>query len=117
MKGLLIVGIFIIILLVPIGIWMQMQGKERGRRHFETFYSAEIDSQIESVRIAYKGTGMKLSDGREFVFYPFTDQGFNEGNIFNNTAEKEDKVGKKAYSDTLYLIKNDKKLAYTFKKF
>jgi hypothetical protein len=95
MKGFLKVGIFIIILLVPIGIWMQIQGKERGRRYFETFYSAEIDSQIESVRIAYKGTGIKLTDGREFVFYPFTDNSLNEGNILNYTAEKEDRVVKK----------------------
>ncbi|WBL42315.1 hypothetical protein PBT90_16385 [Algoriphagus halophytocola] len=117
MKTLLIVGIFIIIILLPIGIWMQIKAKDRGLRHFETFYSAEIDSRIESIRIAFKGTGMKLSDGREFVFYPITDQVLNDGSIFNYTAEKKNRVIKKPYSDTMYLIKNDQKLAYTFKKF
>lgn len=105
------------IILVPIGIWMQKQSRERGKSHFEAFYSAEIDSQIESVRIAYKGTGMKLVDGRTFVFYPFTDKNLNKGNIFNHTAEKGDLVLKDANSDTLYLIKRNKRLAYTFQRF
>lgn len=111
-----LIGFFLIIGALLI-IYLSIDQDQRANSHFEAFYSAEIDSQIESVRIAYKGTGMKLSDGREFVFYPFTDQDLNEGNIFNYTAENGDKVIKKAYSDTLYLTKNDKKLAYTFKKF
>lgn len=105
------------IILIPIGIWMQKQSRERGKSHFKAFYSAEIDSQIESVRIAYKGTGMKLSDGREFVFYPYTDKVLNAGNIFNQTAKNGDLVLKTAHSDTLYLIKENVKLAYTFQKF
>lgn len=116
MKKIIIIGVFLILGAILI-IYLSIDQDRRANKHFELFYSAEIDSQIESVRIAYKGTGLKLRDGREFVFYPFTDTDLNEGNIFNYTAEKEDKVVKKAYSDTLYLIKNDKKLAYTFKKF
>lgn len=116
MKKMALIGFFLIIGALLI-IYLSIDQDQRANSHFEAFYSAEIDSQIESVRIAYKGTGMKLSDGREFVFYPFTDQDLNEGNIFNYTAENGDKVIKKAYSDTLYLTKNDKKLAYTFKKF
>ena len=116
MKKMFLIGFFLILGILFI-VYLSIYQDQRANIHFETFCSAEIDSQIESVRIAYKGTGMKLSDGREFVFYPYTDQNLNEGNIFNYTAEKEDKVVKKAYSDTLYLIKNDKKLAYTFKKF
>lgn len=116
MKKMALIGFFLIIGALLI-IYLSIDQDQRANSHFEAFYSAEIDSQIESVRIAYKGTGMKLSDGREFVFYPFTDQDLNEGNIFNYTAKNGDKVIKKAYSDTLYLTKNDKKLAYTFKKF
>lgn len=116
MKKIVIVGFFLIFAALLI-IYLSIDQDQRANKHFESFYSAEIDSRIEAVGIAYKGTRMKLTDGREFVFYPFTDNRLNEGNIFNYTAEKEDRVVKKAYSDTLYLFKNDKKLAYIFKKF
>jgi len=117
MKGLLKLGVLIIILLVPIGIWTQIKSKERGKKHFEVFYSAEINSQIETVRIAYKGSGIKLTDDREFVFYPLTDKNFNNGRIFNQTAEKGDKIIKRAYEDTLYLHTQDGVLKYAFQKF
>lgn len=116
MKKMVIIGLFLFLGVVLV-IFISVDQGQKANKHFEAFYSADIDSQIESVRIASKGTGMKLSDGRGFVFYPFTDQDLNEGSIFNYTTEKEDRVIKNAYSDTLYLIKNDKKLAYTFKKF
>lgn len=117
MKNILFLGLLIIIVLIPIGIWMQTKSKERGKRNFKDFYSTEINSQIESVGIKNKGSGIKLSNGQEFVFYPFTDDNLNGGNLFNYTAEKGDKIIKHAYSDTLYLIQDDRKLAYTFKKF
>ena len=116
MKKMVLIGFFSIIGVLLI-VYLSIDQDQRANTHFEAFYSAEIDSKIESVRIAYKGTGMKLSDGREFIFYPFTDENLNEGNIFNYTAENGDRVLKEAYSDTLYLVKENKKLAYTFKKF
>lgn len=115
MKKMIIIGSFVTLGVILI-IFLSIDQDQRANRHFEAFYLAEIDSQIESVRIAYKG-GMRLTDGREFVFYPFTDENLNEGNIFNYTAEKGDRVLKKAHADTLFLIKGREKLAYTFKKF
>lgn len=116
MKNLLILGLFMIVILVFVSIWMQGQSIDRGKKHFEEFNSAVIDTQIKSIRIAYKGTEMKLVDGREFVFYPFTDKDLNQGMKFGDTAEKGDYVFKSAFSDTLFLIHEDKKLAYTFQK-
>ncbi|WP_339750586.1 hypothetical protein [Algoriphagus aquimarinus] len=103
--------------LIAIGVWMQIQAKEKGKKHFEEFNLADINTQIQSVRIAYKGTEMKLIDRRDFVFYPITDEYLNDGNIFSYTAAKGDYVQKSAFSDTLFLIKEDKKFAYLFVKF
>ena len=116
MKNLIIIGVFVILILAPIGIWMQSQARNKGSVNFEEFNSALIDSQIKSIGTAYKGTGMMLMDGREFIFYPLTDKSLNEGKIFNFIAEEGDHVFKPAFSDTLFLVHGDKKLAYTFKK-
>jgi ethanolamine transporter EutH len=116
MKNLYIV-LSIVVVFVFVGIWIQSQAINNGKMHFNEFNSAVIDSQIHSIRIAYKGTGMKLVNGREFVFYPVTNKDLNEGKKFNSTAEKGDYVLKSAFSDTLFLFHGNKKLAYTFKKF
>lgn len=116
MKNLWILGLLFFILLVLCAIWMQVQAKNKGKEYYIEFNSAEIDSQIKSTRIAYKGTGMLLIDGREFVFYPLTDKSLNEGKKFSYTAAEGDQVFKAAFSDTLFLIHDNKKLAYTFIK-
>lgn len=90
--------------------------EKKAKQNFNEFYSAEIDSKIKSTRIAFKGTGMLLIDGREFVFYPLTDRSLNEGKKFSYTAAEGDQVFKSAFSDTLFLIHDNKKLAYTFIK-
>ncbi|WP_100629292.1 hypothetical protein [Algoriphagus formosus] len=115
MKKNVLIGIFaisILSILLTIGVFQE----KKARHNFNEFNSAVIDSQIKSIRIAYKGTGMRLMDGREFVFYPLTDKGLNEGKKFSYTAEEGDHVFKAAFSDTLFLIHGDKKLAYTFKR-
>ena len=113
----MIFGVILFVVLICFGIWMQTNAINEGKKHFESFNSADIDNRIESVRIAHKGTGMKLDDGRDFVFYPYTDKGLNDGSKFNHTTESGDRVEKKAFSDTLYLYKGDKILTYTFTKF
>ena len=117
MKRLLVLGVLTGFALIPLTIWMQIQGRERGREHFEAFYSSAIDSEVKSVRGAYKGSELTLADNRKFVFYPYTDEKLNGGNIFNYTAEKGDGVFKQAYGDTLYLEKDGKTLIYTYSKF
>jgi hypothetical protein len=116
MRTLLIFGFIVIVILFFVGVFMQVESIDKGKKHYEEFNSAVIDTKIQSIRVAYKGTGMKLKDGREFVFYPLTDKGLNEGKKFSHTAQEGDHVYKQAFSDTLFLIHGDKKLAYTFKK-
>ncbi|WP_430614139.1 hypothetical protein [Flavobacterium sp. JP2137] len=110
-------GLFVLIILVPICIWMQKKAIERGKEFFLKFYSAEINSPLEAVRIVNHGAGISLKDGQEFVFYPYTNKVLNDNDIFDYTAEKGDIIIKPAYSDTLFLIKKDVKRAYLFKKF
>lgn len=117
MKYLIKIVLILFIILIPVGIWIQYQAINKGKKHFEVFNAADIDNYIESVRIAYKGTEIKLDDGREFIFYPITDNNLNSGNIFNYTAEKGDKIVKKPYGNIVYLLKNNEKLAYKFQKF
>jgi len=49
---------------------------------FSKFNAAEINNKVESIDTVSKRTGVKLDDGRQFVFYPFTDKSLNEGAIF-----------------------------------
>ena len=73
---------------------MQIKSKEIGKKHFDVFNLAEIDTTIESVEIAFKGTKIRLSDGRQFVFFPFTDEILNNSSIFNFTAQEGDRLKK-----------------------
>lgn len=107
----------LVVLLLMTGIWMQYLAKEKGKQQFKDFFSSEINSQVGSVGIAYKGTALKLIDGREFIFYPITDKSLNDNKIFRLTAQRGDTVIKKRESDTLYLVQAGKKRAYTFEKY
>mgnify|MGYP001108002435 CR=1 FL=1 len=117
MKHTIIIGLILFVIIIPVGFWMQNQAKYKGKKHFEVFNAADIDNRIESVRIAFKGTGVILDDGREFIFYPITDNKLNKGSIFNYIAESGDTIKKRAFSDTIYLYKGDNILAYNFTKF
>ena len=118
MKSRMVVSCAVLIVLITsFGALMQFQARERGREFFKAFNSAEIETDIESVKVAYKGTEVKLVDGRVFVFFPITDKELNNGKKFNYTAEQGDRVIKKAQSDTLYLITKEGELKYTFQRF
>ena len=114
MKNNLIFWIVAIIIFIPLIIFSTHSAKKKGRENFEKFDSAEINSRIESIDNKYHGTHIVLSDGRDFVAYFLTDEKLNEGKIFDHTATNGDSVIKKSYSDTLYLIKGNRKLAYLF---
>ena len=117
MKNKSIFFIAVLMIIVPLAIWMQFKTNQRAKKNFALFNETEIDAVVASVEIAHHGTLMSLEDGREFIFYPITNQELNQSKKFNYTAEKGDKVHKAAYADTLYLFHADQKLAYTFKKF
>ena len=110
-----IVTIFIFMILLC--IYSQLISRKQGKEIFSDFYRADIDSYLESATIARKGTGIKLLDGRKFIFYPYKDEMLNRNSNFISTAEKGDKIIKKSYSDTLYLIKGNRSLRYLFNNF
>jgi hypothetical protein len=45
----------LVVLLMTTSIWLQHTAKENGKERFKDFYTFEINTQVESVRIAYKG--------------------------------------------------------------
>ena len=96
---------------------MQIKTNERAKKNYEKFYSANIDSQIKSVKIANHGTMITLIDGESYIFYPYTDEDLNDRNKFNYTVKRGDQIIKPSNSDTLLLITSKGNLKYTFKKF
>ena len=117
MKNRLKIVFFILVILVPFAIWMQIRARQIGKKDFELFYSTAINSKLKSIYASKRGTTIILLDNRKFVFLPYTNQKLNKGKIFYHIAKEGDLVIKKAYSDSLILIKNDEKLIYTFNKF
>lgn len=103
---------------VSIGIWMQVGARKKGAEHFREFNKAEIVGVIQSISIAYKGVELRVKgDSNIYIFYPYADDELNNSEIFDHTAKKGDSVIKRASADTLYLIKQDQTLKYTFSKF
>ena len=95
----------------------QKLGGEREKRFFIQFNTTNIHGVINEVGTGYYGVVFKIKGMKEkFVFYPYNGK-LNENNIFDQFAEKGDSVIKQKYSDTLILIKNNKKYLYTFQKF
>lgn len=85
--------------------------------NFGVFNTVEIKGLLVYVNIVNKGVGFNIkNDSHTFVFYPLTDQNLNDSHIFNYFAKPGDSIFKAAYSDTLYLFKNDKVYRYTFQK-
>jgi len=108
-----IAGVVICVALIAI---IESRSKRRIGQHFTTFYSTNINGQIDSVRIAYRGIGLQLTDKREFFFYANVAE--NDNRTFEYTAEKGDSIVKPAYGDTIYLKKTSGEvLKYTFMHF
>jgi len=103
------------IICIVLALFIQPKSKRRSQQNYETFYTASITGKVDSVRIAYRGVGLRLFDGKEYYFFPRTDRLLNNGNIFVYTAEKGDSIIKPAYGDTIYLKKTSGEvLRYTF---
>lgn len=98
-------------------ILMRMNVHSKGKELLSQFIAANIDNKIESVDIVRKSTGIKLDDGREFVFAPISIGLEDSLRSFRYHAEKGDRILKKPYADTLYLIKGKSIYKYCFRKF
>ncbi|NLN25700.1 MAG: hypothetical protein GX163_08660 [Bacteroidetes bacterium] len=113
----IIIIISVVLALLFFSFLLQKNAESKAKEYFEIFNAAHLDNRIEEVDIAYKGVRIKLDDNREFIFFPYTDKTLNKANIFVYTAKKGDRIIKKAYADTIYLEKDNERLAYKFQKF
>jgi len=92
-------------------------GERRTKKDSLKFDNSEIDGVIKDVYIKHHGVGFKIVGGdEEFIFHPNTSK-LNDNKIFDHLARSGDRVFKSQNSDTLLLIKNDKKYKYTFQRF
>jgi hypothetical protein len=111
---------FIIIIIAIIAcIYILIGGKytkNKDNEHFTQFNSDNINGEIEYVDFAYHGIQVKIKGYKlPYVFYPRHD--LHENKRFDDIAAPGDVIIKPAYSDTLKLIKKDKVLLFTFRKF
>ncbi len=105
-----------IMLIIPIFIIIGSKLTiDKGKQHFTQFNTANINGELASIKIAYKGVQFQLKNEKaKYVFYPNAD--LLENKLFDDVAEKGDIVIKPAFSDTLKLVKKDKTFLYTFDK-
>jgi hypothetical protein len=111
--------IFFLIML-PIGviylIFAQKYGAEKMKKEYQFFNTNNICGIIKEVNCSKEGCKVKLIGSvKEFAFFPYT-SAFSDNRIFSLTALPGDSIVKNAYSDSLILIKTDKRYVYTFRK-
>lgn len=104
--------------LVFIAVWGSKYEKNSGSKNFKIFNESNIEGVIKYVGVQHHGSAFSVfNDSLTYIFYPYTDPKLNSNKIFDYFAKRGDTVKKVAYSDTLYLFKNDKVYRYTFQKF
>lgn len=115
-KRLILIGIigFMLTLLVY-RTWMKT--KWHKKRHFTTFYTAELEGEISHIKSGFQGVHFKLNnDSTEYFFQPEPGP-FNGHTSFASIAQVGDSVKKPYYADTLSFIKKKKVYRYHFRKF
>jgi hypothetical protein len=92
-------------------------GAKRDLKQFDIFFASELRGSIERVRIKNHGVAFKLNnDINEYVFHPTTSS-LNENHIFDHLAAQGDSLIKASMSDTIILVKDQKKYKYTFQQY
>jgi len=95
----------------------QKYGAKRDLKQFDIFFAAELRGSIERVKIKNHGVAFTLNnDINEYVFHPSTSS-LNENHIFDHLAAPGDSLIKASKSDTMILVKDQKKYKYTFQQF
>lgn len=109
------------IVFVAIGIiylvFAQYWGSRSALKRFDVFFNSNLNGEIQKIGIKHHGVSLKMNnDENEYVFYPYTSD-LNDKNVFNYFANAGDSIIKPFNTDTLILIKQNKRYKYTFQKF
>ena len=105
------------LLFITFTVWGYFYNNRIATKTFNKFNSANINGKLMWVGVYNKGCGFQVIGNTDiFDFAPYTDKVLNGGHIFDSFAQPGDSVVKPPYSDTLFLIKNNKIYKYTFFK-
>ena len=109
--------LFLVISALVVWNWVQSYSARRFLEDLKHFESSNIKGVIILVEIKNKASGVKVDNNEgEFIFNAYINKKLNDDRIFTSFAKIGDSLKKKAYSDTLELIKNGKSYRYTFRK-
>lgn len=115
-KRLVLIGVIGFMLTVfAYRTWMKTKWLQK--RHFTTFYTAELQGEISHVKSGLHGVHFKLNnDSTEYIFHPEPSP-LNEHTSFLSIAQAGDSVKKASYADTLSFINKKMIYRYHFRKF
>lgn len=89
---------------------------ERKKKNFKLFNNSELRGTITYVRSSSQGSEFRLANSENlYSFLPVTNS-LNNNTSFNTIAKKGDSIFKPGNSDTLTLIKGNRRYLYTFYK-
>jgi hypothetical protein len=98
-----------ILILIPLMYFGSRHNYSNGKSNYQKFYEDSIAGELTYIGIKNHGVEIRLKNSSDaHVFYPLSDEVLNDGQIFQNFAEKGDFVSKKSSTDTLLLIKNNR---------
>ncbi|ELR68107.1 hypothetical protein C900_00945 [Fulvivirga imtechensis AK7] len=108
----IIIGIVVSVLLLL--IYLQLERLERAESQYEKFNQASLEGRISFLEASVGLVYIKIEeDSEKYAFMPLEIAPNQLG--FYSIADLGDSIVKRPYSDTLKLIKNDKSYYYTFK--
>jgi hypothetical protein len=108
--------VFVVIGIVYL-VFAQFLGNRNAVKRFDVFFNSNLKGEIQKIGIKHHGVSLKMNnDENEYVFYPYTSD-LNDKNVFNYFANACDSIVKPINTDTLILIKQNKRYKYTFQKF
>lgn len=88
---------------------------KQGVKDFKVFNGSDIRGIIENVETRHHGSSFQIKgDSMRYIFYPMGYRGANGDHPFTNFAQPGDSVIKKAYGDSIILIKDGKRYIYFF---
>lgn len=108
--------LFFVLFFLGMITYDSLKKRERGKEAFRLFYESNLNGRLVSIQVSLGIVYITLdNDSSEYAFFPYVDD-MNENHLFSTTARIGDSIVKRAYSDTLRLIKSNREYLYAFKK-